>query len=100
MTRAYEAFCKRAFGQFLHHTPNAVAGGPPKGGIPRTYEKLKSAGLVQKGELPALFTLDQDLRIENGRRWTLEQIDELRKAADDADGCLGASDQDRSDCCA
>jgi hypothetical protein len=45
--------------------------------------------------------IDQELRIENGRRWTYEDIAVLESVATEAD-CLGGADTDRDsgDCCA
>jgi hypothetical protein len=73
-TRSYELFCKKAFGQFLHHTPAVVL----------TSNKQKNTGLrrcwwfVCKEEninpktparLPLLFALDAKLNIADGFRY-------------------------------
>ncbi|OHC72139.1 MAG: hypothetical protein A3H93_02005 [Rhodocyclales bacterium RIFCSPLOWO2_02_FULL_63_24] len=70
-TKAYEAFCKQAFGQFLHHTP-AVVLGPEKRdneGLRRVWwyackeENINPANALR---LPLLFALDAKLGIANG----------------------------------
>jgi hypothetical protein len=87
MRRAYTAFCEKAFGKYLHHTPNALADEPVAPKIPKTLELLRKAELVGVGALPVLFTIDSDLRIE-GARWGGED-------------CYGGGDQDADDsCCA
>lgn len=73
-TKSYELFCKKAFGQFLHHTPAVVL----------TSDRKKNTGLrrcwwfVCKEEninpnlptrLPLLFALDAKLNIANGFRY-------------------------------
>ena len=70
-TRNYEAFCRRAFGRFLHHTPAAVL----------SKEKRTNTGLRRcwwfacreeninpraPTRLPLLFALDTKLNIPNG----------------------------------
>ena len=69
MTRLYHQFCDRAFGRYLHHTPNAVAPKPVVDAVPRTLELLDQRMPRSDGSLPALFTLDSELGIPRGRTW-------------------------------
>lgn len=101
MTRLYHSFCDKAFGKYLHHTPNAVAHTSARSAIPHTLKCLRQAKVAPGSTLPALFMIDQELRIENGRRWTYEDIAVLESTATEAD-CLGGADTDRDsgNCCA
>src|SRR5215210_5463662 len=80
MTRAYSEFCDKAFGKYLHHTPNALAAEPMAPTIPKTLELLRKAEVVGVGRMPVLFTIDTDLRIEH--------------AGFAGEDCLGGGDQD------
>jgi hypothetical protein len=74
-TKAYDAFCQKAFGRFLHHTPAAVL----KPGHNKTNEGLRrvwwQACKEEKidprapANLPLLFAIDSDLKIAGGYRY-------------------------------
>lgn len=74
-TKAYDAFCRNAFGRFLHHTPAAVLAPAQKKsneGLRRVWwqackEERIDAWTPQR--LPLLFALDSDLNIPNGYRY-------------------------------
>jgi hypothetical protein len=74
-TKAYDAFCEKAFGRFLHHTPAAVlAPGLKKSneGLRRVWwQACKEEKIDPKAPaaLPLLFALDTDLKIANGYRY-------------------------------
>lgn len=77
-TRAYEAFCRRAFGKVLHHTPaeampaGATARDRRFAGLRRAwYWSCKDEGIDprQPGRLPLLFALDAALAIPGGYRY-------------------------------
>lgn len=74
-TRAYEQFCNRAFGRFLHHTPAAVLRPDQKAdnaGLRRVWwHACRIEGIDPKtpAKLPMLFALDGDLAIPNGYRY-------------------------------
>lgn len=83
-TRAYQAFCKEAFGSFLHHTP-AVALSPGRtrdnSGLRRVWWfacKDESIDPRTPSRLPLLFALDTKLNIPGGYRY-LPDCDELRR---------------------
>lgn len=86
-TRHYQAFCRKAFGRFLHHTPAAVLGPnrQSNAGLRRVWwhscreEKIDPK---RPTRLPLLFALDQQLKIENGFRYALDCHGAKRKGQD------------------
>ena len=70
-TREYDAFCRRAFGGFLHHTPAVVLSEHRKSneGLRRVWWyccKYENIDPVSPTRLPLLFALDSKLKIANG----------------------------------
>lgn len=103
MTRVYHQFCDGAFGRYLHHTPNAVAGKPVTDAIPRTLALLeKDAPPSADGSLPRLFTIDGELDVARGRRWDRNSLAPGATAVvvevGHGDGCLGAGDTGGDGC--
>jgi hypothetical protein len=74
-TRHYEAFCRKAFGGMLHHTP-AVALGPDRRrntGLRRTWWhacREENIDPRRPSRLPLLFALDAKLGIADGFHYT------------------------------
>jgi len=74
-TKAYDAFCQKAFGCFLHHTPAAVLSPAQKKtneGLRRVWwQACKEEKIDPKAPaaLPLLFALDTELKIPNGYRY-------------------------------
>ncbi len=74
-TKAYDAFCQRAFGCFLHHTPAAVLSSAQKKtneGLRRVWwQACKEERIAPKAPatLPLLFALDTELNIQGGYRY-------------------------------
>ena len=73
-TRAYESWCKLAFGRILHHSPAEVLGSDPKrnGGLRRTWFWACKEEGIRPGaptRLPLLFALDTKLNIPNGFKY-------------------------------
>ena len=73
-TRSYDAFCRRAFGRFFHHTPAAVLGGDRRvnTGLRRCWWWCcRDEGIDprQPSRLPLLFALDAKFHIANGYRY-------------------------------
>jgi hypothetical protein len=74
-TKAYDDFCRKAFGRFLHHTPAAVLRPQQK----KTNEGLRRVWWQACREeridprapatLPLLFAIDTNLAIPNGYRY-------------------------------
>ncbi|HEU4459343.1 MAG TPA: hypothetical protein VFR90_09500 [Methylibium sp.] len=70
-TRAYERFCRNAFGHFLHHSPAETLGRDAQrnDGLRRTwYHACRLEGIDPRtpAALPLLFALDASLAIAGG----------------------------------
>ena len=93
-TREYHAFCDRAFGRYLHHSPDAVAGEPMDAMLARTLRVLDKhpAGAVTTaaGGVPLLFAVDSQAGLADGYVWSEAELAAIRArhvAADDGGGC-------------
>ncbi len=76
-TRNYQAFCRQAFGGFMHHTPAAVMGGERRSnaGLRRCWWHCCRAENIaprQPTRLPLLFAIDAKLAIVGGFRYVLD----------------------------
>lgn len=95
-TREYEAFCRQAFGTFLHHTPAVVLGAQRKNneGLRRVWWyccKYENISPFRPTRLPLLFALDAKLNIPDGFKYH-PQCEALRPAgAAGAAGAVGAA---------
>ncbi len=93
-TRAYEDFCKKAFGDFLHHTPAQALSSQKRQsneGLRRVWWwtcKQENIHPTHPTRLPLLFALDKKLNITNGFYYETDCA-ELRKAAGTASYCGG-----------
>ncbi len=77
-TRAYEGFCRRAFGRILHHTPAEALAAEPRR-ADKTFQGLRRAwvwscrdeGIDPRSpaRLPTLFAIDAALAIPGGYRY-------------------------------
>lgn len=70
-TRYYDAFCRRAFGRFMHHTPAIAMGSNQQNndGLRRTWRQTcreENINPRSPTRLPLLFALDAKLGIEDG----------------------------------
>lgn len=70
-TRNYEAFCRQAFGRFMHHTPAAAMGGQRRAnaGLRRCWWHCCRAENINPRKptrLPLLFAIDAKLAIVGG----------------------------------
>jgi hypothetical protein len=77
-TRAYEEFCDKAFGRFLHHTP-ALALKPTQRESNAGLRRVWRACCIEQGinplrpeRLPLLFALDGQLRIADGFHYSTD----------------------------
>lgn len=77
MTRTYHAFCDRAFGHYLHHTPDSLMGEPMRESLARTLAVTESQAAMLGG-VPLLFALDGELGLEDGFVWAEDDIQQLR----------------------
>jgi len=92
-TRDYEAFCRRAFGDFLHHTPAVVLSEHRKGneGLRRVWWyccKYENIDPVNPTRLPLLFALDSKFNIAGGFVYQPD-CSELRHGGSGASYCGG-----------
>jgi hypothetical protein len=93
-TRAYEEFCEKAFGGFLHHTPAVVLSPDAKRsneGLRRVWWqccKIENIDAVNPTRLPLLFALDTKLKIPNGYVYAPD-CKELRRNGDAGSQCGG-----------
>ncbi len=76
-THAYSQFCKRAFGEFLHHTPAAALGAAQSKNkeLKRTWWnccKEENINPLSATRLPLLFAIDTKLNIAGGFRYALD----------------------------
>jgi hypothetical protein len=76
MTRTYHHFCERAFGYYLHHSPEAVMDEPMHDSLARTLAAVEGGAAV--AGVPLLFAIDRDLGIEGGHTWDEHDIAQLR----------------------
>lgn len=84
-TREYESFCRRAFGNFLHHTPAVVLGPDRQGneGLRRVWAwscRDENIDLRNPTRLPILFALDAKLNIPDGFRYQPDCEDVKRRS--------------------
>jgi hypothetical protein len=75
-TRAYDAFCRRALGRYLHHTPVEAMASPihAEEGIKRAWRLACAREGIdprQPERLPLLFALDSQLGITEGFHYSL-----------------------------
>lgn len=76
-TRAYQAFCKKAFGRFLHHLPVTALSQDRRNneGLRRVWwQTCREENIDPRtpSRLPLLFALDAKLGIEGGFRYALD----------------------------
>lgn len=74
-TKAYDAFCKQAFGGFLHHTPAVVLSTDRQtnAGLRRVWWhacKEENIDPAKPLRLPLLFAIDAKLGVADGFRYT------------------------------
>ena len=84
-TKNYQAFCRKAFGRFLHHTPAAVLGSATQSnaGLRRCWWYTCRDENINPGaptRLPLLFALDTKLAIAGGFHYAAD-CGALRNAA-------------------
>lgn len=79
-TRAYENFCRKALGRFLHHTPAEAMSTPTMAqeGIKRAWRQACAKEQIDPARpdrLPLLFAIDAMLNIENGFVYSIDCSD-------------------------
>lgn len=94
-TRAYAAFCERAFGHFFHHVPasSTAAGTDINASLRLTWVQACREENINPDRplrLPLLFAIDAKLDITGGHHYTLRSM--ARPAGDNASsGCAGVA---------
>ena len=86
-TKAYDAFCRRAFGRFMHHTPAAALSNVHEHdvGLKRCWWhacREESINPRKPTRLPLLFALDSKLNVADGFRYALDCNQTQRRTAD------------------
>lgn len=76
-TKAYQQFCRSAFGRFLHHTPSEAMRTPTlaQEGIKRAWRiscRRQGINPTLPQRLPLLFAIDGLLQIPGGYRYSLD----------------------------
>jgi hypothetical protein len=77
-TKEYQAFCDRAFGRFLHHTPAVMLSPQLRSsneGLRRVWWQCcqeEAIDPAKPSRLPLLFALDTKLKIPNGYRYVAD----------------------------
>jgi len=92
-TRAYDAFCRQAFGKFLHHAPASILSKDRRNneGLRRVWWhscREENIDPRKPTRLPLLFALDAKLGIEGGYRYALD-CRRLHEARDGSTQCAG-----------
>ncbi|MDP1519954.1 hypothetical protein Q8A57_03140 [Porticoccus litoralis] len=104
-TRPYQAFCKKALGRFLHHTPTEAmrTATLAQDGIKRAWRLACAKSNINPStptRLPLLFSIDSLLGIEDGFKYSLDCKDKSSPFYGDgycaghigcASGCAGDS---------
>ncbi len=93
-TRNYEAFCGKAFGRFMHHTPAVVMGSDRQAnaGLRRCWWftcKEENIDPRKPTRMPLLFALDAKLGVANGFRY-VPDCGSVRREGDTSGGGGGA----------
>jgi uncharacterized membrane protein YgcG len=78
MTRTYHHFCDRAFGYYLHHSPESVMAEPMRDGLARTLSAVERNRALTMAGVPMLFAIDSELDLAGGQAWAAADIDALR----------------------
>ena len=79
MTRTYHHFCERAFGYYLHHSPEAVMDTPMRDGLARTLAAVERNRALTMAGIPMLFAIDSELDLADGQQWAVQDIEALRE---------------------
>ena len=90
MTREYHHFCERAFGGYLHHTPESGMDVPMSSSLANTLAIVESQALTVAG-VPLLFAVDRELNLEDGFVWQADDIERIRASQDTLQPGYGGS---------
>jgi hypothetical protein len=90
MTREYHHFCERAFGSYLHHTPESAMDEPMNASLANTLAIVESRSPTLAG-VPLLFAVDQELGLEDGFFWRAHDIARIRASRDSLQTSYGGA---------
>jgi hypothetical protein len=101
-SRDYASFCDKAFGGFLHHTPDSSMKIPMAQALGNTLDRIKArgnadtsaTGVMTLAGIPLLFAIDSALAIEGGfihNDATISNLEAQRAAMASAAGSGGES---------
>jgi hypothetical protein len=96
-TREYHAFCESAYGNYLDHTPKAVASSFDPQAMPRTFEVLEKLEVDRVGGMPLLFAVDGVVRCDRARLWDRSLVEAGRgecstgELPESDSGCCGCA---------
>ncbi len=85
MTRTYHHFCERAFGYYLHHSPEAVMQESMRDSLARTLAAVERNKALTMAGIPLLFAIDSELDLAGGQAWATHDIAALRDHSRDID---------------
>lgn len=93
-TKAYDGFCRKAFGEFLHHTPAVALGGDREAnaGLRRCFWyacKEENINPKKPTRLPLLFAIDAKLNIADGFRYVTDCSSIRRTQGGDGSAAIG-----------
>jgi hypothetical protein len=75
MTREYSWFCQRAFGRYLHHSPDSTLD------LPMDTILTETLAVIDTHQLPmTLFTADTDAGLDDGYHWKATDLHRMRDA--------------------
>ena len=85
MTREYQAFCRQAFGAYLHHTPDKQMGIPMRDALANTLHQFQrplpgGVAWATAGAIPLLFAMDRELGLVDGFQHDAESLASLEAA--------------------
>ena len=90
MTREYHHFCERAFGDYLHHTPESEMDEPMQSSLANTLAIVENQSPTVGG-VPPLFAVDKELDIKDGFVWHAHDIARIRASRDSLQTSYGAA---------
>ncbi|APV48506.1 hypothetical protein BWI17_01670 [Betaproteobacteria bacterium GR16-43] len=82
VTRDYQAFCRDAFGAYLHHTPENLMGVSMRDALANTLHQFRepppgSTPWALVGTVPLLFAMDRELGLADGFHHDADSLDRL-----------------------
>jgi hypothetical protein len=83
-TPAYHEFCRRAYGEYLHHLPESDMSVSMGQGLEETVLAWDRSAAREKREAPSLWNLDEGLGLEDPTGVSPELAARARRAARDA----------------